>query len=180
MQWFLSLNTDNQIAIISSIATLLISLVSLWIALKAIKITKASMLEANRPYVVVFLETVDIGYYGKYLVIKNFGKSGASISSITCNQTFENSYINNFLNDCSNRYIAPGQSFVTVFESEAGKEQMNFELKYSDGISNYQESIQLDSSMFRHQMHKTVSKSKLSDFENSLIQVTHAFKKSNF
>ena len=179
MDWFLNLKIENQIAIVSSFATIFISIGSVWIALKAMKITKQSTLDANRPYVVIYFEVVDVGYYVKYLIIKNYGKSGAFINSIECDKEFKKDYLNNFLDDCSNRFIAPGQSFVTVFDKENEDEQLEFDIKYSDNISKYNEKIQLNSRAFKHQMYKTVSQSKLSDFENRLIQTIHAFKKSN-
>lgn len=183
MHWFTSLETSEQITLISSIATILVSIISVLIALSALRVTKRSVIQANRPYVVVYLETIDIGYYVKYLIVKNYGASGALIRKVSCNKPFPDKFLNNFIGDLSNRYIAPGQSFTTVIESKNRVSSINepfiLTISYSDSLGNYAETFELNTDSYKNHSSLIVSTNKLSAFENKVIQALHAIKKSN-
>ncbi|MET4560793.1 hypothetical protein ABIA69_001937 [Lysinibacillus parviboronicapiens] len=185
MSWFTSLETSEQITLISSIATISVSTISVLIALAALNATRQSVIQANRPYVVVYLETIDIGYYVKYLVVKNYGASGAFIQKVNCNKPFADNLLNGFIDDLSNRYIAPGQSFTTVIEfkdmpSLKINEPFILTVSYSDNIGKYAETFELNTARYQNHSRLGVSKKNLNAFENEVIQALHAIKKSEF
>ncbi|MGE7944088.1 hypothetical protein ACQKNB_18585 [Lysinibacillus xylanilyticus] len=178
MNWFVDLNISDKITIISSSVTAIISIASVWIALKALQTTKNSIVEANRPYVVIAIETIDIGFYAKYLVVKNYGNTGAYIKSIKSNHDFSDKYFSNFLKDFSDKFIAPGQSFITYLDIQQNESHMQFEISYTDSNKEYKETFKLDTSLYKHHVHQTVNKSNLGDLENTLNNIFHAQSKT--
>ncbi|HBH6328674.1 recombinase family protein [Enterococcus faecium] len=77
LQPYISLSEFIQILV--SCISLAIALGSLYQSKKSIQLTENSILSANRPYVVIYIETLDTVYFERYIVIKNFGKSAARI-----------------------------------------------------------------------------------------------------
>lgn len=180
-----SISISNWISILSSFATILISIVSICIALKSLKVAKQSIVEANRPYVVCYLSFIDVGNPATYLVIKNFGVTGATIKSITCNKTFENNNyrINGFLKNFNNHFIAPGQSFATVFidSPKTECEIFEFDIVYSNNSTTFTEKIRLNTNFnenmiyFNNRPKKTNS---TSDLNVTIKNVAHSFAKT--
>ena len=184
LDWFTQLNTELKITVISTIVTAIISIVSVIIAVLAVKVTKKSILDANRPYVVAYFDVVDVGYYKKYLIIKNYGSTGAQITDIKLNIDFEDNRLQNFIIDCSNRYIAPNQSFKTAISTNekfsylTGKDSLFVTIEYRDQIKRYKEVILLHPLSFNNQAFVLSSDPKLEKFENQLINSLHAMNKS--
>ena len=81
LQPYISLAEFIQILV--SCISLAIALSSLYQSKKSIQLTEKSILSANRPYVMFYIETLDTVYFEKYIVIKNFGKSAAKILDLT-------------------------------------------------------------------------------------------------
>lgn len=77
---------SDWIQILSIIATTIISIVSVIIATKSLRLTKKSIEDANRPYIGCFVEMIEVGHFQKYFVIKNFGKTPATIVDIKFNK----------------------------------------------------------------------------------------------
>ncbi|MFF5994824.1 hypothetical protein AAGS61_08675 [Lysinibacillus sp. KU-BSD001] len=178
MEWFNNLDISNKIAIVSALATFSVSIISTIIALLALRTTKKSITEANRPYVVIAIETIETGFYAKYLVIKNYGTTGAYIDFVKTNHEFKNTYFNNFIKDLTTRFIAPGQSFVSYLDIEPEEAQMEFEIQYSSPLGKYQERFTLNEKLYKHQVRKSVNQSQLSELSNVLNNVFHAQDKS--
>lgn len=139
------MTTSDWIQIISIIATLFISTVSIIIALKSLKLTKSSIESANRPYVSCYLDMVSVGHYQKYLVIKNFGFTPAIILKI--------SFIGELalknrsdLDSLHETTIAPNQKFAIVYDKKAfNKSIVSVMINYQDLHGNlYEELFQIN------------------------------------
>ena len=123
-------------SIISSIATfisIVIAVQSLKKSQKAIKLTEISIEEANRPYIVAYTDLVQVSStIHEYLIIKNFGKTGATITSFQINPPYEKDYKqgqSGGFNDLKNTFLAPNQSLTTILYA-------NFYNKDRKGITN--------------------------------------------
>lgn len=96
------LGASDIIEIVSIITSTLLSVISLWIAVKSLKqsqksieIAELSIEESNRPYVVVYRDFIQVlNTAHEYLVIKNFGNTGATIDSLEISPPYSDSDVN--------------------------------------------------------------------------------------
>ncbi|PLC18144.1 hypothetical protein BV582_04960 [Bacillus paralicheniformis] len=141
---------SDIIQIVSIFSTSIISIISIFIAVKSLKLTQKSIEDANRPYIVVYRDYIQVlANIHEYIVIKNFGKSGATIESLT----FEPNYLDASRNkpifkNIKNTFIAPGQSIVTptglhAFENNR-KGVIVATINYRDNIRTYSEKMTLN------------------------------------
>ena len=111
------------IEILSIIFSTIIGAISIYYSNKAIKIaSEANKLtaeitaDANRPVVVAYLETVEIESFHKYMVIKNFGNTPATILDLKFMRSIDKYDFNmSSLIGCT---IAPSQKFMHFINDE--------------------------------------------------------------
>ncbi len=139
---FMKLSTSDKIQIISIIATTLISVVSVIIAVATLRQTNKITEEANRPYVVIYLEVIQVtSSFTYYLVIKNFGASGAIIDSVSYFPDFQNKFKNKPFSKLENHFIAPNQSLSTACCFQKPYIPITFVINYHQGKKFYTESF---------------------------------------
>ena len=153
MQNFLnSLSTDNVISIIGIIASLLTSIVAIVISLKTLKQNSVMINESTRPYVVMYSQTTNFQNSSLYLVLKNFGQSGATITKLECDFDLSLwSVINNKtpFSNFEGVFIAPGQSFLTSLHTRKVFENphpITFKITYRSGNRSYSDSFTINPS----------------------------------
>ncbi|WP_434351796.1 hypothetical protein [Trichococcus flocculiformis] len=93
--------------------------------------TEKSIVSANRPYVVFYIETLDTVYFEKYIVIKNFGKSAAKILDLTFISKLDEKNDLNRLRSLVGGIIAPNQKFTTSMDTNFN-ETITGKIKYQD------------------------------------------------
>ncbi|QWH20729.1 hypothetical protein EXW62_27415 (plasmid) [Bacillus mycoides] len=158
-----NINISDLVQVISPIVGIVISIVAITISVLSLKVTKNSIEEANRPYVVVYREYIQVlSNIHEYVVIKNFGKSGATIDSLI----FEPTYLDSMrgkevFKNVKDTFIAPGQSISTVvstnpFDGERN-DKIKATIKYHTDKKEYQEIITLNEELL-HDMAFTKSK----------------------
>lgn len=103
----------NMILSILSFTLAVISVITVVITLKQ----NYQMIEnSTRPYVVVYSATTNFESLDYYLCVKNFGQSGALITSFSCDYDLSQcSYDKNVVpfEHLPSTFIAPGQSFIS-------------------------------------------------------------------
>ncbi|KPN89527.1 hypothetical protein [Lysinibacillus sp. ZYM-1] len=170
------LTVDQRIAVLTTLATFTISVISVVIAVRSLKVTKRSIDEANRPYVVASVMG-NVGYRTeKLLMIKNYGNTGATIESIKFSEDItEEELLIEFLNSLSGVFIAPGQSFM--FTLNKPREYENITLVgemvviYKDFKNKFTEKCKLNSKIINTNLQ--ISSDSLSEFENKLLNTLH-------
>lgn len=156
---FFDLEVSDQIQIISIIATTIISIVSVWIAVATLKQTNRITEEANRPYITVYGATTNFQSPKFMIVVKNFGQSGALIKEfssdydlLSCVPGNPNNSHRPFEN-LKNTFIVPNQSFVSVINYlkviEDNVENINFKIIYQTGKKVYNETVILNLATYK-------------------------------
>lgn len=146
-------------------------LVAIIISVFALNQTKRSIEEANRPYVVVYRDYIQVlSNIHEYLVIKNFGKTGAIIDSVLFEPGYYDSMRNKVVfNNIEDTFIAPGQSLSKVVSTNAfaveRSENIKVTIKYRTGRKKYQEVIILNEEII-----KDITFSKTSPSGNTSLQ----------
>lgn len=78
------LTPSDVIQLIGILASLITSVIAIIISVLTLKQNSKMIDETSRPYVAIYAKTTNFQSPQYYLVIKNFGQTGATISSIKC------------------------------------------------------------------------------------------------
>ena len=141
--------------IFNIIVSALLGIISIGIAFvairqsnKSIKLTEESIEGANRPYIAAYLTSIQAtSTILEYVVIKNFGQTGATINSIKVipEYKYEKQDLNNGnpFKNLDNHFIAPGQS-LTFFVGGSGNDYTSvpnriIRINYKTSNKNYNE-----------------------------------------
>ena len=114
---------SDIINIISIIASTSVSIVSIYYSHKAVKIasdanklTSEITEEANRPVIVAYLDTIEINDFHKYLVIKNFGNTSATILDLKFSKDVDTLGFN--MSSLIGYTMAPSQKFMHILDND--------------------------------------------------------------
>lgn len=131
------MSISDILQLISIICTSILSIVAIIISILTLLQNNKIIFESNKPYITMFSKVINFTSPHGYLIIKNFGKTGATILDIK----YDNNLINkifpkNPFENISNTFIAPEQSFLYPIKlnnsnkSEDFDTILNFEIKY--------------------------------------------------
>jgi len=138
------------VQVVATIIGITTSIIAVVISILSLKQTQKSIEKANRPYVVVYRDYIQVsGNVHEYFIIKNFGKTGAIIEGITIDPEYINPLRKKRVFDnIQNTFIAPGQSISTVTNSNAFESKRTglttVIIDYHSGKNHYQEEIILN------------------------------------
>lgn len=145
------MDASDWIGIASIVATTAVSIISVVIAVKALRQTSQIIEDEGRPYVTIHYKVVVCGLSSGYFVLKNYGRSGANIKRFEFDQRLEDS---NRLAQNYNRpqfpklegmFLAPGQSqLVEYMPSNIPSGTFTFNIVYTGGSKEYCERVDID------------------------------------
>ena len=144
----MELSVSDVISIVLSVLSFILAAISVITVVITLR-QNNKMLEASfRPYIVVKYEhSVTHGGVSRYVVVKNYGQTGAritSVSNVQYNGRGEDDLVDRILR-LNGLFLAPSQSilnYVGDVESEI-EEYLQLDLEYSAGNKTYSESIHL-------------------------------------
>lgn len=143
---FLSvLSSSDQIQLFGILVSLFTSLVAIVISISTLRQSSKALEDAAKPYIVVYAKHTNFQSPYYYLIVKNFGQTGAEITSFSCDHDLSfYSYDKDripFSHFCGT-YIAPGQSYTANINpthfSEC-RDDLIFSVSYKAGKKNYKE-----------------------------------------
>lgn len=156
---------QNIATIISSI----VAIISVLIALCALKQNSKIIREANKPYVVAYTDFIQVGGMRRnYLIIKNYGKSGAIIDSVSySNQSFFENKEEPFknLNKCS---IAPNQTYSSTIFFSKPYTSFDITIKYHDTLGKYKDVFSLNIDAIANQLAGSTTNNTQTDLEKTI------------
>ena len=171
------MNIDSIISAISVIISAVTAITSLIIANKTLKATYHSIDEANRPYVVAYVDSIFVTTHrNDYLIIKNFGKSGAVIDSVTVPSNYHLYGItNDFISSLKNCFIAPNQSFMSSFTTMHRDGISTFKIKYHDGQKSYEDTFSFNEMICRSCVFSKSEPKEATSLEKAFYHCTEEF-----
>lgn len=114
---------SDIINIISIIVSTSVSIISIYYSHKAVriasdanKLTSEITEEANRPVIVAYLDTIEINDFHKYLVIKNFGNTSATILDLKFSKDVDTLGFN--MSSLIGYTMAPSQKFMHILDND--------------------------------------------------------------
>lgn len=143
------MDTPTIVNIILCILSFILAGISVVTVIITLRQNHKMINNATRPYIVVYSATTNFQSPGYYLCVKNFGQSGAFITSFHCNCDLRQySYHNEKtpFEHLSNTFIAPGQSFVCSINplklfKEGSPSPLTFTVKYSFNNQKYMDTF---------------------------------------
>src|SRR5690606_1905459 len=107
---------SDLIQITSITISSLISIISIIIAVKSLRVTKKSIEDANKPNIACYIDMVEVGYFQKYFIIKNFGRTPATIIDIKFDPFIEGLGRNGKIDSLKGSVLAPNQKAITTIK----------------------------------------------------------------
>src|SRR5699024_605350 len=106
--------------VLSLIVGIIVSVIAVIISLLALKQTQRSIEQANRPYVVVYRDYIQVlGNVQEHIIVKNFGKSGAVIDSLDFKPNYTDTRGKKTFENIADTFVAPNQAISTVTSHNA-------------------------------------------------------------
>jgi hypothetical protein len=178
----MGIKISDILQIIAIIASTLTSITSIVIALRSLKLTNKSILDSNRPYVVVYSDFMQISSTRmNYIIIKNYGKSSAIIDKITfSNDNFyagDNRPFHN-LTSCS---IAPNQFYSTRVKYKKDPYiSFDVQIEYHDRISTYKETFTINTEALAKQGVQLTTNNQQNELEKTISMSVQEIIRRNF
>ena len=180
INWFLGLEIDIRVNIISVIMTVIISVISIIIAILTLRQNSKVIKEANRPSLIISLETISISSMRKYLVLKNFGNTPAKIESIECSVDINSILYINLFEKMTNCTIAPNQSIVTICKEDLVEDEYTFTIKYSNCKRKFTDISYINTNYINGLMYALDSSSNKTSLEKTILNTVEEMIKSKF
>ena len=125
------MTVSNWIEVVSIICSSILSIIAIAISVLTLRQNNKMIFESNKPNLIIFSKIVSFTSPYTYLVLKNFGNSGATILNIEYNKNISSYFGKEPFKRMSNVYIAPNQPFVYPLKDDFDLEQtINFKINY--------------------------------------------------
>lgn len=133
----------------SNIISSLIALIAVVISIATLQQNRNMLEESTRPYITIYVTETNFQNPTKYLVVKNFGQTGALITKFKTNPDLKIYSLSANLRPfgkIENSFLAPGQSHVCSIDFEKARENciVSFEMSYSTKYKTYTDSVTLN------------------------------------
>lgn len=148
-----------SIETIGIISSIVFSTISILISIKTLKQNSKMIEESTRPYMVMYLEVLNVQTPILFLILKNFGKNSAKILSF---QTSEDLSVLSFdkerkpFKDIENTSIAPNQSISCALDKRNYKNIKNkfihFNIIYESEFQIYHDEFEINLELYHNNL----------------------------
>lgn len=146
---------SDKINIVLCILSFVLAAISVVTVVITLRQNNKMIQNSSRPYVVAVAQIVNFQGPSLYLVIKNYGNSGATISKVIFSIDLRKySYSKEFtpFSKISNTFIAPNQSLLCSLDKSKmlkdGFKSFDVSIEYTDGIHNYSDTFIINFEVF--------------------------------
>lgn len=125
------MSISDKIQIISIICTSVLSTIAIIISVLTLLQNNKMIFENNKPYITIFSKVINFTSPHTYLILKNFGLSGATILSVTYDEILNTYFKRKPFEHMRNIFIAPNQSYIYPLDFDENIDKsINFKIKY--------------------------------------------------
>lgn len=125
----------------------LTAIIALIISVCTLKQNSKQIEESTRPYITVYIKTINLGTPYKMLIIKNFGKSAGKINTFKCDYNLSKiSYLDDLtpFNSIQESTLVPNQSYKSLINPPEENLILNFQISYTSTSNiKYNENISI-------------------------------------
>lgn len=137
------MSISDKIEIASIIFSSLLSAIAIIISVLTLIQNNKMIEESSRPYIAISKHVVAISNPREYLILKNYGSTGAEIVDIKCSIPIENLLKENPdkrepFSYLIGTFVAPNQTFSPIISTKnVQEENISFTITYKSGIKTY-------------------------------------------
>lgn len=142
---------SNLISLIGIIVSSIISVISIIIAILTLKQNSKMIEESTRPYISIYSETTYFESTDYYLIIKNFGSSGAKITKFSSEIDLLECSLDNShrpFENIENTFLAPNQSLKCNLDAYKMHKKkigsLEFHIEYQSGRKKYSDDFSIN------------------------------------
>lgn len=106
------MSCSDVIQIISIISSSILSIIAIVISVLTLVQNHKIIFESNKPNIVIFSKVISFSSPYTYLILKNFGNSGATLLNVESNKDLKSFFDRVPFENLKNTFIAPNQSFI--------------------------------------------------------------------
>lgn len=168
------MSISDKIEIVSIICSSILSIVAIIISTITLLQNNKMIFESNKPNIVIFSKVISFTTPYSYLILKNFGNSGATILNIQYNKNLKSFFDRVPFKNIENTFIAPNQSFVyPLLPSIELDETINFTINYKYLNKEYSENCTVTFEHYKDIAYTKVHSSKdLKELSDVLQEMT--------
>lgn len=143
------MSISDIIDLAAVIVALAVGCGSIWIAVKTLKQNQKMIEDSTRPYITVYSDITFFQQSLFYIIIKNFGSSGAVITEFKTDEDLQDLMPEDRPNPFAHMrgaFLAPGQHYQTAISmpnAKARLDKVTFHIKYKSSTHEYAEDVTL-------------------------------------
>lgn len=143
------MSVSDVIQLIGVLASLIIGIASIFIAVFTLRQNAKMIKDSVRPYIVIYFDVVNYGSPHGVFILKNFGQTAAHITKFIYDDKLaeieKESQYNMAFSHVEGIFFAPGQSVrLPLYEySASGDYAFNFEIEYKSSTDTYSEKFSI-------------------------------------
>lgn len=187
INWFVSLSASDKIELFSMLASLITSVVAIFISIKTLMLSNKAIVESSRANIVFYVDTLTGGQ--QFLVLKNFGNSMGEILNIDISPKLDYSKSPRInyssipvITDYKNITLAPKQCIKSWFPfSSYPDTSFKITVKYKTLDKEYKETYPINLSYIkaidyiRKENHNSDVPKALNDINTTLQNISERF-----
>lgn len=143
------MSTSDILDLAAVIVALAVGCGSIWVAVKTLKQNQKMIEDSTRPYITVYSDITFFQQSMFYIIIKNFGNSGAIITEFRTDKDLQELMPKGRQNPFAHMkgaVLAPGQCYRTAVSMPDAKtrlDKVTFHIKYKSSTHEYVEKVPL-------------------------------------
>lgn len=167
---FSNMDYSIIIDILSIIITSLLSIIAIIISVITLIQNNKMIFESSKPNITIFSKVINFTSPQTYLILKNFGTSGATILNIEYDSEIDGLFSKKPFINLQNVYIAPNQSFLYPLSLSKTKEYildktLKFKINYKYLNKTYSENCNVAFNIYKDICYLKTHTSKNIDFK---------------
>lgn len=158
------MSISDKINLSLTIFSLILATISIITVILTLKQNNKMIESSSRPYVAIYGDMTNFSNLQFYIIIKNFGKSGAIIKNLSCDIELSNYNYNTSITpfeSIKNTMLAPNQNIVCSIDhrklDKDGIEILNFVVEYEFQRKNYKENYSVNYAAFKNNITTKIS-----------------------
>ena len=128
---FQQMSISDWIQAAGIITSLTVSIIAIIVSVKTLKQNSKMIEESTRPNIVIYNDIIGASSPIQYLIIRNYGNSSATITSLRLNYTGDPKYSKSLFAHLEGQIIAPGQSYSTAFKFDDNATVIDASIEYA-------------------------------------------------
>lgn len=174
MEWVNDLTMSDRIQLFAAVAALIVGAISCIISVITLFQNKKMIEDESRPYIVVYGVVTQFGMPVLRIVVKNFGKTHATIDSFSVSPEIRELAGKSLFQHLAKTPFAPGQSIAAPINAQDPDlpAMVQFTIKYHNGRKKYHDVFNLNIDAYAEE-NPAISTKKKPDIQSDIHAISY-------